>query len=287
MARLLYPGCDVWLNNPLRPLEACGTSGMKAALNGCLNLSVLDGWWDEWFDGENGWAIPTADGVGDEDRRDELEAAALYDLLEHQVAPRFYDQGRHGLPQRWIQMVRHTLATLGPKVLAGRMVRDYVDLLYAPAARSHRAIQGPAAAELAEWKRRVRQRWPQVGVDHVEASLPEGSAEAAPELGTTLGLRAQVSLGGLDPADVEVQLLAGRVDAADRLAAPSAVSLKPASRADVSGRFSFEGPLTLDRTGAFGYSVRVLPAHPLLATPAELGLVAFPPGGQESGTTRA
>lgn len=141
MAQHLYPGCDVWLNNPLRPLEACGTSGMKAALNGCLNLSVLDGWWDEWFDGNNGWAIPTADGfgaAGDPDRRDDIEAAALYDLVENQVAPRFYDRGTHGLPVRWIEMVRHTLSTLGPKVLAGRMVREYVTRLYAPAARAHR-----------------------------------------------------------------------------------------------------------------------------------------------------
>jgi starch phosphorylase len=280
MARTLYPGCDVWLNNPLRPLEACGTSGMKAALNGCLNLSVLDGWWDEWYDGENGWAIPTADGVGDEDRRDELEAAGLYDLLEHQVAPRFYDQGRGGLPQRWVQMVRHTLTTLGPKVVAGRMVRDYVTELYAPAARSHRAVQGPTAAELAQWKRRVRQSWSQVAVDHVETAGPEGSAEGAPEVGSTLTLRVQVALGGLDPSDVDVQLLAGPVDAADRLAGPVAVSLKPVARADIEGHYTFDGPLTLDRTGAFGYTVRVLPSHPLLATPAELGLVAFPPETQ-------
>ncbi|MBY8881568.1 alpha-glucan family phosphorylase [Actinacidiphila acidipaludis] len=276
MARLLYPGCDVWLNNPLRPLEACGTSGMKAALNGCLNLSVLDGWWDEWFDGDNGWAIPTADGLADEDRRDTLEAAALYDLLQNQVAPRFYDTGAHGLPHRWIEMVRHTLATLGPKVLAGRMVRDYVTRLYAPAARSHRAIQGPAAEELAAWKKRMRQQWPQVSVDHVETSSVEGT----PELGSTLTLRAQVSLGDLDPADVDVQLLSGRVDAADRLAAPSVLSLKPTGRPDISGRHNYEGPLTLDRTGAFGYTVRVLPSHPLLATPAELGLLAVPAEAQ-------
>ncbi|MBM9503748.1 alpha-glucan family phosphorylase [Actinacidiphila acididurans] len=273
MARLLYPGCDVWLNNPLRPLEACGTSGMKAALNGCLNLSVLDGWWDEWFDGDNGWAIPTADGVADEDRRDELEAAALYDLLERQVAPRFYDQGRGGLPERWIEMVRHTLATLGPKVVAGRMVRDYVERLYAPAARSHRAIHGPDAADLAAWKRKVRGHWHEVTVEHVET----GSTTDTPELGATLTLRAQVTLGGLEPADVDVQLLSGRVDAADRLASPAVVSLKPTSRPDVSGRWCYEGPLTLDRTGAFGYTVRVLPAHKLLAGPAELGLVTVPP----------
>ncbi|WP_329136763.1 alpha-glucan family phosphorylase [Streptomyces sp. NBC_01476] len=274
MARLLYPGCDVWLNNPLRPLEACGTSGMKAALNGCLNLSVLDGWWDEWFDGDNGWAIPTADGLSDEDRRDQLEAAALYELLENQVAPRFYDHGPQAAPKRWIEMVRHTLSTLGPKVLAGRMVRDYVNELYAPAARSHRAIQGPAAAELAGWKQRVRRQWPQVSVDHVETgAVEEGTT---PELGSTLTLRAQVSLGGLDPADVEVQLLAGRVDAADRLTSPTVIPLKPTARPDSAGRQSYEGQLTLDRTGAFGYTVRVLPAHPLLATSAELGLVAAP-----------
>ena len=102
MARLLYPGCDVWLNNPLRPFEACGTSGMKAALNAGLNLSILDGWWDECFDGENGWAIPTADGVADPDRRDDLEAAALYDLIEKSVASRFYERDSADLPIRWI-----------------------------------------------------------------------------------------------------------------------------------------------------------------------------------------
>ncbi len=277
MARTLYPGCDVWLNNPLRPLEACGTSGMKAALNGCLNLSVRDGWWDEWYDGENGWAIPTADGVADEDRRDALEAAGLYDLLEHQVAPRFYDQGRDGLPSRWIEMVRHTLTVLGPKVLAGRMVRDYVEQLYAPAARSHRAVQGPAAAELAGWKRRVRQEWPRVAVDEVEAVAAAGAVGEDAELGATLTLRVQVALGGLDPSDVDVQLLSGPVDAGDRLTAPVAQSLKPVARPDVAGRCTFEGSLTLDRTGAFGYTARVLPAHPLLADPAEPGLVAVPP----------
>ena len=134
MAQPLYPGCDVWLNNPLRPYEACGTSGMKAALNGGLNLSILDGWWDEWYDGSNGWAIPSADGVDDTDRRDDLEATALYDLIEKDVAPRFYDVDHDGVPGRWIEMVRHTLKSLGPKVLATRMVRDYVRLLYTPAA---------------------------------------------------------------------------------------------------------------------------------------------------------
>ena len=115
MAQPLYPGCDVWLNNPLRPYEACGTSGMKAALNGGLNLSILDGWWDEWYDGDNGWAIPSADGVEDPDKRDDLEATALYDLIENDVAPRFYDIDGDGVPMRWVEMLRHTLKSLGPE----------------------------------------------------------------------------------------------------------------------------------------------------------------------------
>ncbi|MET9494964.1 alpha-glucan family phosphorylase [Streptomyces sp. NPDC006552] len=271
MARKLYPGCDIWLNNPLRPLEACGTSGMKAALNGCLNLSVLDGWWDEWFEPDFGWAIPTADGTAtDEHRRDDLEAAALYDLLERRVAPRFYEQGPQGLPDRWIEMVRQTLTHLGPKVLAGRMVREYVEKLYAPAARADRALDADAARELAEWKARVRGAWPGVAVDHVEATA------ATAELGATLSLHVRVALGELVPDDVEVQAVAGRVDAEDRIGEASTVPLKPVGGPDEQGRWSYEGPLSLDRTGPYGYTVRILPAHRLLASAAEAGLVTVP-----------
>ncbi|MFE1311830.1 alpha-glucan family phosphorylase [Streptomyces sp. NPDC058755] len=273
MAQKLYPGCDVWLNNPLRPLEACGTSGMKAALNGCLNLSVLDGWWDEWFQPDFGWAVPTADGAGtDPDRRDDIEAAALYDLLEQRVTPRFYERGRGGLPDRWIDMVRQTLTLLGPKVLAGRMVREYVDRLYAPAAQSHRALTEDTARELAVWKARMRAAWPRVSVDHVETTATTATAE----LGSTVGLRVRVGLGDLGPDDVEVQAVSGRVDAQDRITDATVVPLKATGAPDLEGRRVYEGPLSLDRTGPYGYTIRILPAHRLLASGAELGLVSVP-----------
>ncbi|PVC87870.1 DUF3417 domain-containing protein [Streptomyces sp. CS090A] len=276
MAQKLYPGCDVWLNNPLRPLEACGTSGMKAALNGCLNLSVRDGWWDEWFEPDFGWEIPTADGSAvDEDRRDELEANALYALIEDRVAPRFYDRGATDLPDRWIEMVRSTLVNLGPKVLAGRMVREYVERLYAPAAQSRRALGPAVARDLAEWKAKVRAAWPEVSVDHVE-SVTGTVAGGSAELGATLSLRVRIALGGLDPDDVEVQVVAGRVDSADAIADAQVFPLKPAGGHDLEDRWLYEGPLALDRTGPYGYTVRVLPSHELLASGAELGLVAVP-----------
>ncbi|MFG2560268.1 alpha-glucan family phosphorylase [Streptomyces sp. NPDC048496] len=283
MAQKLYPGCDVWLNNPLRPLEACGTSGMKAALNGCLNLSVLDGWWDEWFEPDFGWAIPTADGSAtDEDRRDELEANALYELIEERVAPRFYDRGDDGLPERWVEMVRRTVGTLGPKVLAGRMVREYVERLYAPAALAHRSLDAATARELADWKARARAAWPRVAVDHVEAVAPSTIGGSA-ELGATLALRVRIALGALEPDDVEVQAVAGRVDSTDAISDAQFFPLKPTGGQDLEGRWLYEGPLALDRTGPYGYTVRVLPAHPLLATSAELGLVALPTGATGDG----
>ena len=274
MARLLYPGCDVWLNNPLRPLEACGTSGMKAALNGGLNLSILDGWWDEWYDGENGWAIPTADGVADPDRRDDLEAAALYDLVEKSVASRYYDLDSAGLPTRWITMVQHTLATLGPKVLASRMVRDYVQKLYAPAAASSREVLAGHAAlakDLAAYAARVRAGWPAVRVEHVDAS----GVGDSPERGTQLTVRAFVALGELTPADVLVELAGGRVDHNDRIVGPTFTGLVAAESYE-GNRWRYEATVSLDDTGPFGYTVRVLPTHEGLHDPAELGLQALP-----------
>ncbi len=270
MAQPLYPGCDVWLNNPLRPYEACGTSGMKAALNGGLNLSILDGWWDEWFDGENGWAIPSADGLDDTDRRDDLEAGALYDLIEQEVAPRFYDVDHDGVPIRWVEMLRHTFKSLGPKVLATRMVSDYVRQLYAPAAGNARALNSDyaGARALAQWKSRVRRSWAGVRVEHVEAH----DVGDAPQVGAPMTVRSYVALGDLDPSDVEVQLVSGRVDSDDVLVDPLVTVLQPTESYD-GGRHRYDVEVGLARSGPFGYTVRVVPAHPLLVAPAELGVV--------------
>jgi starch phosphorylase len=276
LAHSLVQGCDIWLNNPLRPLEACGTSGMKAALNGGLNLSVLDGWWDEWFDGANGWAIPSADGVSDPARRDELEAAALYDLLGQSVAPLFYDGGADGVPQRWLEMVAHTLRTLGPKAQATRMVRQYVTDLYVPAAQSSTALaQGGAggygaATELAAWKRRVVAAWPCVRVEHVEAD----DADLVP--GGRLAIRASVALGELTPDDVTVEVIYGPVGDSDEIIDPVRRPLKLDGRSVPDGAARYVGAAELGEPGPFGYTVRALPRHSLLSNPAELGLVAVP-----------
>jgi glycogen phosphorylase len=278
MARQLYWGCDVWLNNPLRPLEACGTSGMKSALNGGLNLSIRDGWWDEWYDGENGWEIPTADGLADESRRDDIEAAALYRLMEKSVAPKFYDRNEHGVPMRWVEMVRHTLIALGPKVLASRMVRDYTEQYYAPAAQSLRRTVVPgadgepfgAARELAAYRERAAEEWPKIQITDVDSyGLPD-----TPVLGSELTLTATVHLADLKPEEVSVQAVLGRVDAGDALVDPVTVPMQHTGTAD-GGYEVFTTTAPLPVAGPVGYTVRVLPHHPLLAGDNELGLVTL------------
>ena len=281
MGRSLVQGCDIWLNNPLRPLEACGTSGMKAALNGGLNLSVLDGWWDEWFDGADGWAIPSADGVTDPARRDELEAAALYDLIGQSVAPLFYDRDGDGAPRRWLEMVAHTLRTLGPKAQATRMVRQYVTDLYVPAARSSAALAADGSAAggaggfagargLAAWKQRVTAAWPGVRVEHVETD----DGDLTP--GGCLTIRASVALGDLSPADLAVEVVYGQAGDSDEILDPVRSALVLDGEPGHDGVARYVGRAELGEPGPFGYTVRALPSHPLLSNPAELGLVTVP-----------
>jgi starch phosphorylase len=277
MAQLLYPGCDIWLNNPLRPLEACGTSGMKAALNGSLNLSILDGWWAEYYDDQNGWAIPSADSAGDAAERDALEANSMYDLIEHQIAPRFYDDRTpDGVPTRWVANIRHTLATLSPELSADRMVREYVERLYLPAADAGRATSASsyaAARDLAAWKTRVRAAWPAVHVAHVES----GGVDATPQVGEHLEVRAFVELGELTPDDVAVELVHGRARAGDTLSDVEHQPLRFESR-ELGHPAVFSGSVSFERAGSFGYTVRVVPRNASLASSAELGLVAVPVG---------
>ncbi|WP_448004960.1 alpha-glucan family phosphorylase [Agromyces bauzanensis] len=274
MAELLYPGCDVWLNNPLRPLEACGTSGMKAAMNGALNLSILDGWWAEYAGDDYGWVIPSADAAGDAGERDALEAAALYDLLEHRVATRYYERDGDGVPVEWVRRVRQTLATLAPELGADRMVKQYVERLYRRAAEHAALVEADGdrgARDLAAFDARVRAAWPKVHVAHVES----GGVES-PHVGDALRLRAYVELDGLAPDDVTVEVVYGRSRSDETIEDVQRTALEPDTSTDAAahGPRLYTGTVVLDRAGAFGYTVRVVPRHPLMLSTAELGLVA-------------
>ncbi|MFW0794764.1 alpha-glucan family phosphorylase [Gordonia sp. CPCC 205515] len=283
MARDIYAGCDVWLNNPVRPMEACGTSGMKSAMNGGLNLSILDGWWDEMADGDNGWAIPSAEGVHDDHRRDDLEAEALYSLLEDSVIPLFYNRSATGTPERWVEMVRHTLSRLGPKVQASRMVRDYTTALYGPAATQYSSIVADGyapARDLAAYRRVLNTGWSTVQVAGIDEAGTDTSADDRP--GTVrLDLTAHIALGELAPDQVTVQALIGPVTADGDIEDPVIAEMTPSSDTDPSGRTLFTVSLVPSRSGRLGYTARVLPRHPQLSDDAELGLVRYPVGTAE------
>jgi starch phosphorylase len=271
VARALYQGSDIWLNTPRRPLEACGTSGMKAALNGALNCSILDGWWDECFDGQNGWAITSAADEPDLDRRDQLEAESVFDLLESQIVPLFYDRGAGGVPRGWVDRVKHGFASLGPRVTASRMVRDYVQRYYEPAASASDVATLDGAARgrsLAAWRVRVTGAWAGVKISGVES----GGGPA--QLGEERAVEVLVDLDGLEPSDLAVQVLHGPVGAADELQQPEILTLAHAGT-DESGRARWSGTFRCTRPGRYGFTARVVPNHPDLPTPVELGLVTW------------
>lgn len=271
LAKPLYPGCDVWLNNPLRPMEACGTSGMKAAMNGAFNLSIEDGWWDEWYDPEYGWAIPSAEMITDQAERDAAEAEALYEIIEREIIPKFYTRDANGIPTAWVKMMRDTIAGLGPKVMATRMVRDYVTELYTPAAASAAQVRDDAvAADLAAWKRKVRAAWPGVVVNHIGTQLPD-----TVEVGSTNLFEARVDLNGLAPDDVAVELVSGEVNGSDELRNVRIERFELCSDCRAEGDGVVFRLSSVSRApGLVGFTVRVVPDHPLLASRAELGLAA-------------
>ena len=271
VARSLYQGADVWLNNPRRPQEACGTSGMKAALNGALNASILDGWWDELFNGENGWAISSAEQLDDDERRDELEANSLFEILERQIVPLFYERYEGPVPRRWVRRVKGALRSLGPQVTAARMVRDYVEELYEPTAKQADRLSDDAfvpARELAAWKARVLAAWDGVEILSVETDVSVAS------LGTDRSVEAEIALGSLEAGDVEVQLVHGPVGQHDELEHPTVATMTPAGDAP-SRTLRYRGAFSCDRAGRYGFTVRVVPAHADLVSPVELGRVAW------------
>ena len=270
VARVLCQGADVWLNNPRRPLEACGTSGMKAALNGTINCSILDGWWDECYTGDNGWAIGTRDAFHDTDYQDRVEASALYDLLEREIVPRFYDRPEGPVPRRWVERMKTSIATLGTFVTADRMVRDYVDALYTPAAEQGRKLQADSftrARAVADWKQRVREFWTDVQVIDLDGDL------TATGVGDERSVAATIRVGRLSTDDLSVQLAHGRVGANNELIDPRMVEMT-ADRCE-EGTCTYWGSFTTDQAGLYGFAVRVAPRHEDLTNPLDLGLLTW------------
>jgi len=281
VARKLVQGVDVWLNTPQRPKEASGTSGMKAAANGVLNLSTLDGWWDEvWRNPDRpmgvGWAIGKGEIYDDPNYQDQVEAEALYDELERDVIPVFYDRGHDRIPRKWVERMKASIGSVCPFVNTHRMMSDYTCQFYVPAHGSYRVLEADNAARaksLAAWIFRVRQEWPHVGVETVE----QGPSATLP-VGTIIQARARVRLGALSPQDVAVELCLGPLNTDGDIVDAAAVPMKCEGQ-DRNDDCVFVASTPCARSGLQGLTVRVRPHHPDLPIPFLPGLIRWADAG--------
>ncbi len=272
LARVLVSGVDVWLNNPVHPLEASGTSGMKAGMNGVINLSVLDGWWDEGFDGDNGWAIKPAAATLDQMQRDQEESRTLYEILQDQVIPLYYNRGTRSYSREWIRMAKRSIATILPRYNAGRMVSEYASRFYVPASGCGRryAENGYAGAKaISEWKAHVRSAWPGVTLRRLDAP------QARLQFGASMTVELGVNLNGLSPADVVVEMLLSPPNPEREPCAPQSYRFVSEGRIDPSGMHRFALELKPEHCGRLEYRIRAYPWHELLAHPFELGLMLW------------
>ena len=271
LARRLVTGVDVWLNNPVYPLEASGTSGMKAGINGVINLSVLDGWWDEGYEGDNGWAIKPASDVLNEYDRNAEEARTLVEILQDNVVPLYYDHGPMGFSPSWLNMAKRSIATTLPQFNSERMVRNYLEKVYIPAGgqwRRYSAGEFSGARELSAWKARVRAGWQGVTLRRVD----EGLHRIA--YGDGLRFELAVHLNGLEPEDVTVELLLGRPGVAEERNSLARQPLTFQRRiGDKECLYALD--FTPGLCGRIEYRFRVYPHHELLTHPFEMGMMVW------------
>jgi starch phosphorylase len=272
VARYMLQGADVWLNTPRRPLEASGTSGMKATLNGAINLSILDGWWDEAYSVHTGWGIGRGEEYSDEKLQDDVESNALYDLLEKEIVPLYYTRGADGLPRQWISKMKSAMRSIGPQYNTNRMVREYTEKMYLPAIDHYTTLTADNfkhAKKFAVWKENLRRQWQTIKIEGV---IVEDHMTL--KVGESLTVRARIDLGQLKPEDVSVELYYGSLNARGEIENPKVALMKPSDKPKGTV-YEFIGVNKLETSGRLGHTVRILPRHEDLDNPYKLGLILW------------
>ncbi len=272
LSRKLVSGVDVWLNNPLYPLEASGTSGMKAGMNGSINLSVLDGWWGESYDGKNGWAIKPVSELLSEEIRTREETRTLYELLQDQVVPSYYDYGKMGFSASWVKMAKRSMASIIPRFNSKRMVGEYLAKCYLPASRQHTLYtkeESENSRLVALWKARVQSAWAGVALRRTD------QASLRINYGDSLKFEVAVKLNGLTPEDVVVEILIGYNARKEPLASARHYRFEAVGEPGETGEYLFVTELQPEQCGNLEYRIRVYPCHDLLTHPFELGMMRW------------
>jgi starch phosphorylase len=272
VARWLVSGVDVWLNTPRRFLEACGTSGMKASFNGALNVSVLDGWWDEAYESNVGWAIGHGEVYADPDYQDQVESDALYDLLQKEIVPMFYEHDKDDIPRAWISKVKQSMMHICPAFDVNRMVREYAVRAYFPANNRYNeflANEAQKAKTVASWKGALQRNWHDLKIESVNAAEIDEV-----QVGNDMKVEARVYLGELKPEDVSVQIYHGPIDNHGNIAVGESIPMTLKEQNNGSPAL-FSGAIRYYKSGRHGFTVRVLPHSKDLGTPIETGLIRW------------
>jgi starch phosphorylase len=270
MARKLVSGVDIWLNNPIRPYEASGTSGEKASLNGVPNCSILDGWWEEGYNGKNGWAFGEQRDYQNPELQSEADALALYTVLEQEIVPLYYARDAQGIPVGWLQVMKEAIRTVASQFSMARMVKEYTERLYIPAVQQGQQVTGESyalARSLAEWKQKVARAWPGVAI------WATGPTEGQIAIGEAIAVNAYLRLPDVRQEDVAVEVVYGRDDDG-KMRDPVVQRMEPDGRED-NGNYRYRVQLSPNTGGSFIYGVRVLPTHPALPDRHEIGLVLW------------
>jgi starch phosphorylase len=280
VARYLVQGCDVWLNTPRRGLEASGTSGMKAAMNGVLNCSVLDGWWDEACENNIGWAIGRGEVYTNPDTQDEVESHALYDLLENQIIPLFFDRDQHGIPRQWVARMKQCIATLAPAFNTNRMVQEYAERIYMPAYRRAQMLAADGlkkSIELSHEKERLHRLWHRLAVEEVRADT-----STPLEVRDHFEVEVIAQLGEVRPEELRVQVYVGMLDNDGRIVDGQPTDLSHQESLG-EGRHRFKGSVPTETSGRHGFAVRIVPGGEIFRNLGEPGLIHWEQYGQAVG----
>ena len=257
VAHYLVQGADIWLNNPLRPEEASGTSGMKAAVNGVINFSVLDGWWCEGYNGDNGWIIGSIDQYPDREYQDEVESTAIYETLEKEIIPLYFNRGQDDLPRGWIKKMKTSMQTLGPVFNTNRMIEEYTKKFYIPSALEHAKLKKDdfaLAKKKAVWLKNLMNNW-----DGIRIISSEDNAKNEVRITNDMTVQSKIYLGDISPEDISVQIYSGYLDSMHRISEASIDEMRLVSKE--GDNYIYEGKVRTDKVGHCGYTVRVMPQY--------------------------
>ncbi len=260
VARYLVQGVDIWLNNPRRPQEASGTSGMKAAANGAVNISVLDGWWCEAYTPQTGFKIGNGEEYDNVDYQDEIEGKFLYDVIEREAAPLFYKHNGASLPVEWVGLMKNSIVMAAKSFSSHRMVKDYTMKSYLPAIKAFHVYSKDnfrVAKEISSWQHELQNKWNRVSFNEIET----GSTEASPKVGDIIPISIGVDLGDISPKDVRVEVLAGNLNSLEQMShyEPVVASLIDGKGMPEKGIYSYKTEVVCRESGRFGIAARVMP----------------------------